>query len=198
MSTNQAQKNIITSLKKADGAKMGKFLGGGVIALGVTSILAPYSPGNFMVAEFAHASQNAGAFGVVVGSLIMASSFVVATAHENIAKLKFKKLVKDYGSAEEKHGADSIEKGSDMAARNVWAVIGLAGTAAATAATVMYPSISAAVGVGVLTIASTLFGTAANEEQIKRNQENRLDLGRAIIDRRAKNTSVPSSQSPSF
>lgn len=187
----EAQK-INKGLYKANRAKMGKFFGGAIMTIGVVTVVSPYSPGKYMAPEFAHAAQDAGAFGLVVGALIMTSSLALATARENIAKLRFKKLVKTYGTAEEKAEAATIAAHSDLAARNAWTTVSLAGTTAATAATIMYPSVLAAVGVGVLAAASTLIGSAANEQQVERNSEARQSLQEAIVNRRRQeNSSTP-------
>ena len=156
-------------LKISQLTEMGGFV---VTFFSTMGVLSPYMPKSYTVAEFAHAAQNAGAVGAVVGSAIMASALVVSTFHKNMVEHRQKKMIKEYGDEEALQQLKEMPSYL-MGRRNAWTVVAASSVAAAATLTTLNPSIWAAVGVAAIAVAGSLASNLTNavdEEKVEKNQ----------------------------
>lgn len=172
MSLNKLKNKVHTSNEKLKLSQIAEVGGLGVTFFSVMGVLSPYAPKNYMVAEFAHAAQNAGAVGAVVGSAIMASALVVSTIHKNMVEHRQKKMIKEYGDEE---ALEQLKRMPSyvMGRRNVWTAVAASSVATAATLTTLNPSIWAAVGVAAIAVVGSVASNLTNvveEEKVEKNQ----------------------------
>lgn len=176
MSLNELQNKVYNSKEKLRTSELTELGGFALTFVSTMGVVSPYFPKNYMVAEFAHAAQNAGAVGAVVGSSIMATALVVSTIHKNMVEKRQEKIIKEYGDEEALQNLKQIPSKHSMLTRNVWTTLTASSVAAAATLTVLNPSIWAAVGVAAVAVAGSLVSNAKNDANQDRAEKNREEI----------------------
>ena len=180
---NELKNKVYNSKQKLRTSEMTE-LGGFVLTFAsVMGVISPYFPKNYMVAEFAHAAQNAGAVGAVIGSSIMASALVVSTIHKNMIETRQEKIIKEYGDEEALQNLKQIPSKHSMVTRNVWTTLTASSVTAAATLTVLNPSIWSAVGVAAVAVAGSLVSNAKNDANQDRAEKSRNDIINKLANR---------------
>lgn len=176
MSLNELKNKVYDSKQKLRTSELTELGGLALTFTSVMGVISPYFPKNYMVAEFAHAAQNAGAVGAVIGSSVMASALVVSTIHKNMVEKRQEKMIKQYGDEEALQKLKEIPSKHSMLTRNVWTTLTASSVAAAATLTVLNPSIWAAVGVAAVTMAGSLVSNAKNDANEEHAEKSRQEI----------------------